>query len=115
MSNGKKFYDQPIDSDIKRYEEIRKLTRGQGEDYTAGCLLDYEYIKNHYRLIAVDLSKQKELDADPKVIQQIEFIGQLKMQMVKMLMERKNIFVLTILEKFKEARLKIYLGNVPVL
>ena len=115
MSNGKKFYDQPIDSDIKRYEEIRKLTRGQGEDYTAGCLLDYEYIKNHYRLIAVDLSKQKELDADPKAIQQIEFIGQLKMQMVKILMEHKNIFVLTILEKFKEARLKIYLGNVPVL
>ena len=40
---------QPIDSDIKRYKEIRKLTTGQGEDYTTGCLLDYEYIKNHYR------------------------------------------------------------------
>ena len=51
---------------------------GQGEDYTTGCLLDYEHIKNHNRLIAVDLSRQKELDADPKAIQQKEFIGQLK-------------------------------------
>ena len=47
-------YDQPIDSDIKRYGEIRKLTTGQAEDYATGCLLDYDYIKNHYRLIAVD-------------------------------------------------------------
>ena len=46
--------DQPIDSDIKRYEEIRKLTTRQGEDYTTGCLLDYECIKIHYRLIAAD-------------------------------------------------------------
>ena len=66
--NGKNFYDQPINADIKRYEEITKLTTGQGEDYTTGCLLDYEYIKNHYRLIAIDLSRQKELDADPKAI-----------------------------------------------
>ena len=58
--------DQLIDSHIKRYEEIRKLITGQGEDNTTGCLLDYEYIKNHYRLMAVDLSRQKELDADPK-------------------------------------------------
>ena len=76
--NGKIFYDQPIDSDIKRYEEIWKLITGQGEDYITGCLLDYDYIKNHYRLIAVDLSRQKELDAGPKGIQHIEFVGQLK-------------------------------------
>ena len=50
----------------------------QDEDYTTECLLDYEFIKNYYRLIAVDLSRQKELDADPKAIQQIEFVGQLK-------------------------------------
>ena len=53
---------------------------------TTGCLLDYEYIKNHYSLIAVDLSRQKELNADPKTIEKIEFIEQLKMMMVKMLM-----------------------------
>ena len=74
----KNFHDQPTDSYIKRYEEIGKLTAGQGKDYTTGCLLDYEYIKSHYRLIAVDLSRQKKLDADPKAIQQIEFVGQLK-------------------------------------
>ena len=66
--NGKNLYDQPIDSDIKPYQEIRKLTTGQGEDYTTGYLLNYEYIKNHYRFITVDLSRQKELDADPKTI-----------------------------------------------
>ena len=76
--NGNNVNDQPIDSDIKQYEEIRKLTTGQGEDYTIGCLLGYDYIKNHYRLIAVDLSRQKELDANPKAIQEIEFIGELK-------------------------------------
>ena len=76
--NGKKFYDQQIDSDIKRYKEIRKLTTGQGQDYTTGCLLDDDYIKNRYRLIEVDLSRQKELDAYPKAIQQVEFVGQLK-------------------------------------
>ena len=68
ITNGKIFYDQPIDSDIKQYEETRKLTTGHGEYYTTGCLLDYDYIKNHYRLIAVDLSREKELDADPKAI-----------------------------------------------
>ena len=56
--NGKNFYDQPIDSDIKRYEEIRKPTTGQSEDYTTGYLLDYDYVKNHYKLIAVNLSRQ---------------------------------------------------------
>ena len=69
--NAKDFCDQPINFDAKRYEEIRKLTIEQGEDYNTGCLLDYDYIKNHYRLIAVDLSRQIELDADPKAIQQI--------------------------------------------
>ena len=78
INSGKRFYDQRIDSDIKLYEKIRKLTTGQGEGYTTGSLLDYEYIKNHYRLIAFDLSRQKKIDVDAKAIQQIEFIGQLK-------------------------------------
>ena len=49
-------HDQGTDSDIKRYDEVRKFTTGQSEDYTTGCLFDYDYIKNQYRLIAVDLS-----------------------------------------------------------
>ena len=72
--NGKNLYDHPIYWDIKPYEEIRKSTTGQGEDYSTGCLLDYEYIKNHYRLIAVDLTRKKELDADPEAIQKKEFV-----------------------------------------
>ena len=78
ITNWKYLYDQAIGSNIKRYEKIRKLTTGQGQNYTTGCLLDYGYVKNHYRLTAVDLNRQKELDADPKAIQQIEFVGQLK-------------------------------------
>ena len=58
--------------------KIKKLTTGPSNDYTSGCLLDYEYMKNHCRLIAVELSRQKELDAHLKAIWQVEFIGQLK-------------------------------------
>ena len=50
-------------------------TAGQGEDDPTGCLFDCDYIKNHYRLIAVDLSWQKKLDAGPKAVEQIEFFG----------------------------------------
>ena len=63
---------------IKKHMKKTKLTTDQGEDYTTGFFLDYYYIKNHYRLIASGLSRQKELDADPKVIQQLEFVEQLK-------------------------------------
>ena len=76
--NGKNSYGQATDSDIKRYEEIRNITTGQGGDYTTGCLLGYVYVKNHYRLIVVDLGRIKKLDAHPKAIQQIEYVGQLK-------------------------------------
>ena len=47
-------------------------------DYTTGCLLNYDRIKNPYRLIAVDLSRKEELHANPRSIQQIKFVGQLK-------------------------------------
>ena len=54
------------------------VNNSEGKDYTTGCLLDYGYIQSHYELIAVNLGRQKELDADPKAIQQIEFVAQLK-------------------------------------
>ena len=56
---------------MKQYDEIRKTVTGRGDDYTTGCLLD-QYFKDHYNLIAVDLSKQKKLDADSSAIQQID-------------------------------------------
>ena len=54
------------------------VNNSEGKDYTTGCLLDYGYIQSHYKLIAVNLGRQKELNADPKAIQQIEFVAQLK-------------------------------------
>ena len=78
LIDGRNFYDQPINDQIRKYDEIRKIATEKGDDYTKGCLLDYQYFKNHYQLIAVDLSKQKELDADPRSIQQIELYGMLK-------------------------------------
>ena len=73
INDVKFFFDQSINSIIKTYENIRKITIGQGDDYTTGCLLDYSYFKKSYKMIAIDLSKQQALDADPKAIQQINF------------------------------------------
>ena len=77
MIDGKKCFDQPINSMTKTYENIRKIATGQGDDYTTGCLLDYSYFKDHYKMIAIDLSKQQALDADPRAIQQISFTANL--------------------------------------
>ena len=54
--DGKNFFDQPIKNDIKSYDSIRKITTGQGDDYTTGCLLDCNYFKKHYKMIAIDLT-----------------------------------------------------------
>ena len=70
--DGRNFYDNPIECDIKKHRELKKVMIGKGEDYTTGSLLDYSYFLKHYKLIAVDLSKQNELDADLRAIQQIE-------------------------------------------
>ena len=71
MIDGKNFYDQPINDLIKQYYEVRKVSTGHGDDYTTGCLLDYAYSKDNHKLIAVDLSRQKASDADPRAIEQI--------------------------------------------
>ena len=76
MIDGKNFFDQPVKNDKVTYENIRKIATGQG-DYTTGCLLDHSYFKDHYRMIAVDLSKKQALDTDPKAIQQINFTANL--------------------------------------
>ena len=66
--DGRNFYDNPIESDIEKYTELKKIMIGKGEDYTTGSLLDFNYFDKHYKLVAVDLSKQKELDADPRAM-----------------------------------------------
>ena len=66
MIKGKNFFDQPIKNDKITYENIRKIVTDQGDDCTTGCLLDYPYFKDSYKMTAVDLYKQKALDADPR-------------------------------------------------
>ena len=65
MIDDRNFFDQLINSINKTYENIRKTTTGQRDDHTTGCLLDYSYFKDHYEMIAIDLSKQQALDSDP--------------------------------------------------
>ena len=77
MINGENFFDQPMKNNKVTYEHIRKIATGQGDNYTTGCLLDYSYFADTYKMIAVDLSKQKALDADPRAIQQINFTANL--------------------------------------
>ena len=102
--DGRNFYDNPIESDIEKYRELKKAMIGKGEDYTTGSLLDFNYFDKHYKLVADDLSKQKELDADPRAIQQIEFKYKLG----------TNSTIYWVLEKSKETMLEFYKGTVKV-
>ena len=98
--DGRNFYDNPIGSDIEKYRELKKVMIGKGEDYTTGSLLDFDYFKKNQ--LAVDLSTQKELDADPRAIQQIEF---------KYVLET-NSTIYWVLGKSKETILEFYKGTV---
>ena len=71
MINGENFFDQPIKNNKVICENIRKIATGQGDDYPTGCLLDYPYFKDSYKMIVIDLSKQQELDVNPRANQQI--------------------------------------------
>ena len=95
MIDGKNFFDQPINSMARTYENIRKTTKGKGDDYTTGCLLEYSYFKNHYKMIAIDLSKQQALDADPRAIQQINFTVKIEQEIQQcslLLKKQKKLF-----------------------
>ena len=107
MIDDKNFFDQPINSMTKIYENIRKIATGQGDDYTTGCLLDYSYFKDHYKMIAIDLSKQQALDADPRAIQQINFTANLD--------RAGNTTMFFIIEEAKETVLDFSQGTVKVL
>ena len=107
MTDGKNFFDQPINSDIRTYENIKKITTGQGYDYTNGCLLDYSYFKDHYKRIAIDLNKQQALDADPGAIQQINVAPNLD--------GTENITMFFIIGEAKETALDFSQGTLKVL
>ena len=97
---GRNFYDNPIESDIEKYRELKKVMIGKGEDYTTGSLLDFNYFDKH-KLVAVDLSKQKELDADLRAIQQVEFKYMLG----------TNSTIYLVLKKLKKTILEFYKRN----
>ena len=107
MINGETFFDQPINNNKVTYENIRKIAIGQGDDYKTGCLLDNPYFADTYKIIAVDLSKQQALDADPRAIQQINFTANLD--------RAGNTRVYFILEEAKETILDFSQGTVKVL
>ena len=108
--DGRNFYDQPINNSIKQYGEVRKISTGQGDDYTTGFLLDYSYFRKNYRLIAADLSKQKALDTDSRAIQQIIFTGKIKATVAD-----TRIIIFYVLEKSKETILEFSKGATKVL
>ena len=93
MIDRKNLFDQPINNMIKTYRNIRKITIGQGDDYTTGCLLDYTYFKKYYKLIAIDLYKQQPLDADPKAIQQFTANLQQIQDFISFLKKQKKLFL----------------------
>ena len=101
----KLYINQPINDVIKQHDEVRKISTGKGDDHTTGCLLDFAYFKNNYKLIAADLSKQKVLDADSRAIQQIIFTGKTSQASV----------IYYIYEKSKETILEFSKGTTKVL
>ena len=106
MINGENFFDQPTKNNKVIYENIRKIATGQGDDYTTGCLLDYPYVMDTYKMIAVDLSKQQALDADQRAVQKINFTANLD--------RAGNTRAYFILEEAKETILDFSQGTVKV-
>ena len=77
LIDGRYFYDQNVNSSIVRYNKLLKMTTGRSEDYSTGCLLDYDYYIKDFNIVGIDLSHQPVLDSDPKINQQIEFVYKL--------------------------------------
>ena len=77
MIDRENFFDQPVRNDLIAYDNIRKIATGKGNDYITGCLIGCNCLKNYYQKIAMDLSKQRAVDADLKAMQQINFTGNL--------------------------------------
>ena len=108
---GRNFYDQPINDSIKQNDEVKKVSAGQGDDYTAGCLLEFAYFEtNDDRLIAADLSKQKSSEADSRAIQIIIFTGKIKATVAN-----TRVIIYYILEQSNETNLQFFKGTTKLL
>ena len=77
MIDRKHFFNQPIKNNKVTHENIRKIETGQGDDYTTGCLLDYAYFRDNYKMFAIDFSKKPALNAVPRAIQHFNFTADL--------------------------------------
>ena len=102
LIDGKQFFEIHVKNKEEAYEQIIEMSKNN--DYTIGNLLDYEYFKDHYQLIAIDLSKQIELD-NPDLKQQINFIGRLK---------KNNATMFFIIEKKEETTFDFSQNSVTV-
>ena len=106
MINGENFFDQPIKDNKVTYENI-KVATGKGDDYTTGCLLDYTYFRDNYKMTVINISRQKALDADRRSIQQINFPANLDRAD-----DTRGYFIL---EESKKTKLNFAQGTVKVL
>ena len=109
LIDGRNFYDQNVNSSIVRSNELLKMATGRSEDYSTGCLLDYDYYIKVFNIVGIDLSHQAVLDSDPKLDQQVEFVYKLSSGNADI-----NYNLLTILEKEKQTVLKFSEGTVKV-
>ena len=109
LIDGRNFYDKNVNSSIVRYNELLKMTAGRSEDYSTGCLLDYDYHIKVFNIVGIELSHQAVLDSDPKINQQIEFFYKLQSGNAVI-----NYDLLTVLEKKKQTVLKFSEGTVKV-
>ena len=107
MIDGKNLFGQTVENNKVMYENIRKISTSQGDDYATGRLLDDFYLKNDCKIIAVALNKQQALNVDPKPIQQINFTANLD--------RAENTRIYFILEEAKETILDFLQGTVQVL
>ena len=73
MIDGQNLFDQPVKSNIKTFDNIKKIAIGLEDDYTTACMIDYPYFKDHYMIAAIDVTKKQAFNADPKTTQQIHF------------------------------------------
>ena len=108
--DGRNFYDESMNDSIKQYNEKRKISTGQGDDYTTVCLIDFAYFENNYRLIVADWIKQKALDADSRAIQKFIFTSK-----VKATGNNTRTIINYILEQSKGTMLEFSKGTTKVL
>ena len=107
MTDVQNLFDKPVKNNLRTYDNIQQIETGSEDDYATGCLLDYNYFKKYYKMIAIDLSKQQALEGDPKAIQQF-FLLEIWIEQ-----DKKTLFF--VIEEAKETILGFSQGTIEVL